>query len=161
MSSEPVVPPNLTEDVGETDSAAPTVPFPSKPTNVRELPIASDVVAPAQPDFVRREPAPRVRDAAETVGAAVGKAVGKVRELPRRVSEMKERLTVVGGRKREDTATKAAEVKETARVRLHEAQSRADQIAHEYPIQFILGMGAAAFMLGFVMRIWRSSRRAW
>lgn len=100
-----------------------------------------------------------LHDTAESVGAAMGKAVGKVRELPRRMAEMRERFTVIRGRAREDAASRAVEMKETAKLRVSQAQTRAEYYAHEYPIQFILGVGATAFVLGFILRIWRSSRR--
>ncbi len=105
------------------------------------------------------EPAPKLRETAETVGSAVGRAVNRARELPHRLAEMKERFTVIRGRAREEAATKAEEAGETARQKLQHAQTRIQHYAHDYPIQFILGVGAGCFALGVIMRIWRSNRR--
>ncbi len=150
MSSDPVVP--INRDTSITDSAR----VRSRSEIAGELPIASDVTVP-QPDIVRGD---RKRDAAETVGAAFGKAVVRVRELPRRMADMKQRFIVIKGRTREDAASTAGEIRENARQKVYEARTRAEHLAHEYPIEFILGAGATAFVLGFALRIWRSSRRA-
>ena len=108
---------------------------------------------------IPREPAPRLHDAAETVGAAVGSAVNKARDLPRQFSEMKERFTIVRGRVREDTATTASELRENAKQKFEQAQTRAEHYAHEFPLQFILGVGAFGFVIGMFLRAWRSNRR--
>ncbi|HYG99089.1 MAG TPA: hypothetical protein VD837_08155 [Terriglobales bacterium] len=139
MSSEPVPPLENRDILAETSRVRTAVPVPE-----RELP-------PGRP---------RLHNRAESVGSVVGKAVGRVRDLPRRVSEMKERFTVIRGR-RGGAAPSAGELKETARQRVYEARSRAEFYAHEYPVQFIAAAGAAAFVLGFIMRVWRSSRRAY
>lgn len=149
MSSEPVVPIDRDVSASETSRLIPQSEI------AGELPVASDVTVP-QPEV----PATRKREAAETVGAAVGKAVVRVREVPRRMAEMKERFTVIRGRAREDAASTAGDFRENARQKVQEARTRADYLAHEYPLEFILGVGAAAFVLGFALRIWRSSRRA-
>lgn len=147
MSSEPVVPVNNMGIASENEPLIrPIVPE-------RELPVESVVV---------EEPAelnPRLRDTAESVGTAVGKAVGKVREFPRRVSEMKERFTVVRGRAQEDAASTAGELKESARQKVDQVRSRVQYYSREYPLQFLAGVGATCFVLGFALRIWRSSRR--
>jgi ElaB/YqjD/DUF883 family membrane-anchored ribosome-binding protein len=140
MSSEPVIPLENRGILAEP-TGVPVVPVPE-----RELPVGSDANA-------------RLRITAESVGNAVGKAVNKVRTLPRRVSSMKERFTVIRGGGTEGASP--ADMKETARQKIYEARSRARYYAHEYPIQFIASAGAAGFVLGFILRVWRSSRRAY
>ncbi len=149
MSSEPVVPIDKDVRVPETTRLSP------RSDIAGELPVASDVTAP-QPEIA---PANRKREAAESVGTAVGKAVVKVRELPRRVADMKQRFIVISGQRREDAVSSAGELRDNARQKVQQARSRAEYLAHEYPLQFILAAGAAAFVLGFALRIWRSSRR--
>jgi hypothetical protein len=147
MSTEPTVPVKNEETVREMPLVSPAV------TPERELP-AQSVVSEEQLELN-----PKLRDTAETVGATVGRAVCKVREFPQRMSEMKQRFTVIRGRTREDAASAAGELKETARQKVHEARSLARYHARENPIQFILAVGAVSFVLGFSLRIWRSSRR--
>lgn len=141
MSSEPVIPLESRDILAEPTGITPVVPVPE-----RELPAGSDTNL-------------RLRNTAESVGNAVGRAVNKVRTLPRRVSSMKERFTVIRGGGGEGAS--AADIKETARQRIDEARSRARYYAHEYPVEFIATAGAAAFALGFILRVWRSSRRAY
>lgn len=142
MSSEPVVPLESRDILAEPTAVLPVVPVPE-----RELPAGDDMN-------------PRLRNTAESVGTAVGKAVNKVRTLPRRVSEMRDRFTVIRGGAGEATSS-TEDLKDTARQKMYEARSRARFYAHEYPLQFIAAAGAAGFFLGFILRVWRSSRRAY
>jgi ElaB/YqjD/DUF883 family membrane-anchored ribosome-binding protein len=151
MSSEPVVP------IDKNLTASETTRLNRQSEVVGVLPVASDVTVP-QPEIAPRA---KTRDAAESVGTAVGKAVVRVRELPRRVAEMKERFTVIRGRAREDAASTTEDLRQNARDKVRDARTRAEYLAHEYPLQFIAGAGAAAFVFGFAMRVWRSSRRAY
>lgn len=98
----------------------------------------------------------RLNETAEAIGNAVGSAVETVRHLPERLQDMKERFTVIRGRAQEDAATRAAELKETAQQKAQQARTRAAHLAREYPLQVIAGVAGGAFILGFVLRIWRS-----
>lgn len=164
MSSEPVVPLKV-ENAQESPYVA--------PDTDRELRGAEGIRAGRTDRLLEREyrdsrplgeipgeSAPKLRETAETVGSAVGRAVNKARDLPRRLTEMKQRFTLIRGRAREDAATTAEEVRETARHKFQQARTRVQHYAHEYPIQFILGIGAAAFVLGSFLRVWRSNRHA-
>ena len=112
-------------------------------------------VAFVEPDEHR---SPRLDNTAGAIGNAVGAAVDRVRHLPERFSEMKQRFTVIRGRARDKSAVAAEDLKETARVRTRQAQMRVQHLANEYPVQFILGVAGAAFVMGFILRIWRSRR---
>jgi ElaB/YqjD/DUF883 family membrane-anchored ribosome-binding protein len=105
---------------------------------------------------------PRLNHTAESIGSAVGSAVERVRELPRRLQgrmqEMKQRFTVIRGRARGDASEAARDLKQTAEQKIVQARSRAAHYAREYPIQVILAVTGAAFILGFSLRIWRSTR---
>jgi hypothetical protein len=149
MSSEPLAPLNNNETPSETTVVSHPVPV------ERQLPIDSVITGATE----REDGNPKLRETAETVGTAVGKAVNKVRDLPRRVSEMKERFTVIRGRTREDASSAAAELKENARQKAYQARSRAQYYAREFPLEFLAGVAGVAFVLGFALRIWRSSRR--
>jgi len=111
-------------------------------------------------------PNPRLNSAAESVGNALGTAVSGVRHLPSTLQVAKARFTVIRGRKQRDVQEVAdqaldrlreasAEVKEQARDGLEQARSRAEQLAHEYPIEFIAGAAAFGMLLGMGLRIWR------
>ncbi len=100
----------------------------------------------------------RLNETAEVIGSAMGSAVEEVRHLPERLQAMKERFRVVRDRTREQTAGKTAELKEAAQKRAREARHRAAHYAREYPLHVIAGAAAAGFLLGVVLRIWRSTR---
>jgi len=151
MSSEPVVPINKVEEPALDERLSPPIP------PERELPLHS--VNVPRPDAAAENP--RLRDTAESVGTAVGKAVHKVRDLPRRVSEMRERLVVIRGRTREDATSTAAELKENARQKMYEARNRAQYYAREYPLEFLAAVAGVGFVFGFALRIWRSGRRGY
>lgn len=162
MSSDPVIPINV-ENAQESARVEPA----------RELNGAEGIRAGRTDRLLQREyrdsrplgeipgePTAKLRETAETVGSAVGRAVSKARDLPRRLAEMKQRFTVVRGRAREEAATTAEEVRENARQKFQQAQTRVQHYAHEYPVHFILGVGAAAFVFGLFLRLWRSDRHA-
>lgn len=150
MSSEPVVP----IDRGLSDSEIERL---TKRANLAGEPSVASDVRVHPPEFAQST---RKREAAETVGAVVGKAVVRMRELPRHLADMRARFTVIRERTRRDATLTAQEPRQNAQQRVWEARTRADHLAHECPVQFILGAGAAAFVVGFALRVWRSSRRA-
>jgi ElaB/YqjD/DUF883 family membrane-anchored ribosome-binding protein len=163
MSSDPVVPINA-ENERESPYVAPDTHGRVEDTEGILAGRGDRLLEREYPDSrplgeIPGEPSPRLRETAETVGTAVGNAVNKARDLPRRLSDMKRRLTVIRGRAREDAATTAEEVRETARQRFQQAQTRVRHYAHEFPVQFILAMGGVAFVLGVFLRVWRSNHR--
>lgn len=113
---------------------------------------------------------PRLNSAAETVGTALGSAVSQVRRVPDRLQgglqEAKQRFQVIRGRKGQDAkealndaADKARqageELKETAQEKLSEARTRAQHLAHNYPLHTIAGAAAFGVLIGIVLRLWR------
>ncbi len=101
---------------------------------------------------------PRLNEAAEAVGSAVGSAVEAVRNLPDRVQDVKERFGVIQGRAQKQAASAAEQWKWRAKARVRSARLRTHEFAQEYPLHVIAGVAAAGFVLGFVLRIWRSRR---
>ena len=62
-----------------------------------------------------QEPNPRLNNAAEKVGRALGSAVSGVRNVPERVQDTRQRLTVIKGRKGEDAQAAVDEAVERVR----------------------------------------------
>ncbi len=163
MSSEPVVPLNNAEKEEESPYVAPGLQH--QPARAqRVMPDKTDRLLEREyPDSrplgeIPGEPSPRLKGTAETVGSAVGRAINKARDLPRRVAEMKERFTVIRGKTQESAASTAEDFKETAKQKARQAQTRVQHYAHEYPLQFIGVVGATCVVLGMILRVWRSSR---
>lgn len=127
---------------------------------------------------------PRLNSAAESVGSALGTAVSSVRGIPNKLQDAKARFTVIRGRKSQDVQQAAEEtvnrireagtdlteqarerlddVKEQARERLadarqrvQQARSRADHLAHQYPLHVMAGAAAFGMLLGIGLRVWR------
>ncbi len=131
-----------------------------------EIPAYDTYPAPAAPEELRMRSAQDVEtgtggnaalhQAAEKVGTAVGRAVAMVREIPQRMSS--QHFGVIRGGGGGSLSQTASEAAETAKDRVQEARTRVTRLAHEKPIQFIAGAAAAAFVLGALMRIWRSHR---
>jgi len=145
MSAEPAYPRDETPVPARVEPIAPRTPEPHYEGNLAAAP--------------RPEERPALAQAAQSIGGAVGKAVGTVQNLPQRLQEMKERFTVIRGRAQQDTAAKASrmaeDLKDQARQRLLLARSRAQRLAHQYPSQTIVAMAGAGLLLGVVLRIWR------
>jgi hypothetical protein len=127
------------------------LPEQATPGQVGEWPIRS--TAP-----VRNEPADRA-------GYALGAAAGRARQLGvrlqdqvhDRIDDLRSRFKVIRGRASEEVQETAGEVKHDARQNLNQLRSRAQYLAHEYPIQFVLGAAASAFAIGFLLGWWRQS----
>jgi len=97
--------------------------------------------------------------AAERVGIMVGTALERVKELPDRLQVMKQRFTVIRGRKQAELSNRASElagdVKDKAQRTVSNARSRAERLAHEEPMKFIAGAAAIGLVLGTALRLWR------
>ena len=59
---------------------------------------------------------------------------------------------------KETAEEKAADLKHGARRRVTATRRQIEGLKAEYPLQIILGLAAAAFVIGFGIRIWRSTR---
>ncbi|MFB3917945.1 MAG: hypothetical protein ACE14M_14545 [Terriglobales bacterium] len=128
---------------------------------VRPIPFPRDVAVPLEqpelPPSPGEQAQARMNETAERVGYAVGKASATIWDLPRRLQYLKQRFIVIRGRTREDAAAAAAGWRQTAAQRAAQTRTRAQQLAHDYPLHAILGCAAAAFVIGFALRIWRSN----
>jgi hypothetical protein len=100
----------------------------------------------------------RLNNTAEAIGTAVGTAVERVRQIPERLADMKQRFTLIRGRARDRATDKATDLRDTAQDTARQVRTRAQYYANHYPVQTILGIAGVAFVFGFVLRIWRSNR---
>jgi len=97
--------------------------------------------------------------AAERVGELFGSALERVKELPDRLQVMKQRFTVIRGRKQAELSGRASEladdVKQKAQRTVMNARNRAERLAHEKPMHFIAGAVGIGLALGIALRLWR------
>src|SRR3954463_5071722 len=93
---------------------------------------------------------PRLNNAAENMGVALGTAVLRLRAVPNRLQDAKRRFTVIRGRKQQDAREVAdeaierirdasAEMKTKARLTFRDARFRGNEYAHRYPLEAIAG----------------------
>jgi len=127
------------------------LPEQATPGKLGEWPIRSTVPVGKQP--------------ADRAGHALGAAAGRARQLGvrlqdqvhDRIDDLRSRFKVIRGRASKEVPERAGEVKHDARKNLNQLRSRAQYLAHEYPIQFVLGTAASAFAIGFLLGWWRQS----
>lgn len=140
-------------DVPEFDT------YPARPARIepeRELPPAVD---------------PRLERKAQKIGSTLGETVAAVRDLPKRLQDVPERMNELG----EQVKQRASELKEDARQAMEEIGDKARQkfevarrraaalpgkmreVSREKPFHVIAGAAIAAFCIGVGLRIWRSS----
>ncbi len=97
--------------------------------------------------------------AAERVGNMVGSALERVKELPDRLQVMKQRFTVIRGRKQAELSDRASEladdVKNKAQRTVENARSRAERLAYDEPMKLIAGAAGVGIVLGIALRLWR------
>jgi ElaB/YqjD/DUF883 family membrane-anchored ribosome-binding protein len=105
----------------------------------------------------RRAFSPRLNEAAERLGYLVGRIEVELRQMPRRATELRDRLNRARAQAGENASTAASEWKLSAQQNAEQARSRAQFLANQYPIETIAGTAGAAFVAGFVLRIWRSN----
>jgi ElaB/YqjD/DUF883 family membrane-anchored ribosome-binding protein len=129
-------------------------------------PLECNVVSSAPPEFpvttelpsTPKQHGERLNKSAETIGNVVGAAVDRVRHLPQRFGDMKQRLTLIRGRARDQAAVSTTDLSRTAQEKARQVRTRAEFYANEYPVESILAIAGAAFVLGVLLRVWRSSR---
>jgi ElaB/YqjD/DUF883 family membrane-anchored ribosome-binding protein len=98
-----------------------------------------------------------LNEAAERLGYLVGRIEVELRQMPRRAAELRDRLNRARAQAGENASTAASEWKLSAQQNAQQARSRAHYLANQYPVETIAGTAGAAFVAGFVLRIWRSN----
>jgi ElaB/YqjD/DUF883 family membrane-anchored ribosome-binding protein len=113
------------------------------------------------------------RRTAESVGNRVGKAVNAInssvrsgldvvsegsRQAGEKFAEAAEETRVHAQKLALEAGRRAQDLRDAAIYRARKARSEARRFANERPIEIILGIAGAAFVVGVVLRIWRSNR---
>jgi dsDNA-specific endonuclease/ATPase MutS2 len=121
----------------------------------------------------RREKEQPMQEVAERIGGALGTAVrqargvsGRVRgglqlvqkQVADRIARAPQDASEAAAQLKETAEEKAADLKHGARRRVTATRRQIEGLKAEYPLQIILGLAAAAFVIGFGIRIWRSTR---
>ena len=97
----------------------------------------------------------RVRGGLELVR---GRAADKAARLPEETSEAAFQMAQASSRLTESAGETFAGWKESARRTISRARRQADEMKAEYPLQMIVGLAAAFFVIGVGVRLWRSGR---
>lgn len=116
-------------------------------------------------EWPTRTTAPGGHQPADRAGYVLGTAAGRARQLGTRlqyqvqdrIDDLRSRFQLIRGRASQNVEETAADVEREARQNLSQLRSRAQYFAHEYPIHFVLGAAASAFLIGFVLGWWRES----
>jgi ElaB/YqjD/DUF883 family membrane-anchored ribosome-binding protein len=157
MASEPIPEPLKNQEVRSEEEAR-------FPASSRRGPALVEQGAPPIPPDHELPRAPRQ----EEIKAAVQEKVEKVKQA---AAQAKETTAQAIQDAKEQTAAAVSQAKERAadmyhdsRIRTNEAlnraRSRVNYLVDEYPLQFIAGVAAVAFVAGVLLRVWRSSRDA-
>ena len=89
---------------------------------------------------------------AQDVQQAAEETVNRIREAGAEFTgQARERLADVTDQARE----RLSDLKSDARQRLQQARSRADHLAHEYPLHVMAGAAAVGMLVGIGLRVWR------
>lgn len=115
----------------------------------------------------------QMHEVAERLGGVLGTAIRQARGFSSRVrgglqvvqgrvadrtSRASQETQEAASRLQEAAKEKAADWNQGARQRFVELRQQAEEMKTEYPLQMILALAAAAFVIGFGIRLWRSTR---
>lgn len=133
---------------------------------------------PALPESTADAEVPRESDrklvnAAETVGSALGSAVGTIRgkvqsglevvrmrsaEKGTNMDELTEKVRNRTEAVKEQANRRVQEWSSTAQRRIRDLRVRARDFSRERPEELILAIGGVAMIAGIILRLWRSNR---
>jgi len=97
----------------------------------------------------------RVRSGLELVRGRVADQAAQVSE---EASESASQFSEASSQFKEKASEKFSDWNQAARNRVSQARQRAEEIKAKYPLQVMLGLAAAFFVIGFGIRLWRSNR---
>lgn len=103
----------------------------------------------------------RRRTMRETTGQlsqTIERARTIARELPDRMSNVRERFQMIRGRLGEESSRQFDRARVYADQAWHNARLRTDRLRRERPMQVLAGAAIGAFAVGVLLRIWRSRR---
>jgi len=89
---------------------------------------------------------------------ASDRASGLARSVKDRFSNFRQDAAQATSQAKETAREKIIDFNQKARRRVYDARDRAETVRKEYPIQTMLGIAAASFVIGFALRLWRSNR---
>jgi ElaB/YqjD/DUF883 family membrane-anchored ribosome-binding protein len=120
------------------------------------------VAVPTAPGPLDRELPPYesrfwIEDVAQRLGALLGAVEEQLTNLPDRFAAFRRELSAHAERLSRQAGPAAADFKRNAEQRYQHTRARAQAIANRYPIETIAGAAAAAFVLGFALRLRRSN----
>jgi len=107
----------------------------------------------------------RLSYTAESLGNSVGGAVRRMRRLPGRLRIVAGRSTgqpiIESSTGTVDNLKEAAQEqfddwRDSSRRVIYQLRRRAREIRNDYPLQTVLAFGAAGFLIGATLRVWRS-----
>lgn len=157
-------------------------PLPPPSNTLPGMPEGDNLPPPAQSGQAANRPLTR---AAQSAGTALGTTVNRVRTrltvvrggqgssvsdevsakareysqtASRKLQDLKQDAQQRGEHLAETVQEKTAALNADVRQRLRNLRAQSQRVQLDFPIQVILGCAAAAFLLGFSLRIWRSGR---
>jgi hypothetical protein len=161
MASEPVPEPLTNQGVdSRRETTFPDVsprrpelvdPTPPRTSPDRELPRAPRI------DELKQTAARKVEDVKQNASRAARRAK---ETTSRAVDRTKDKAAATYGEAKDRAAAFYEVTRQNAADTLDQAGRRARYVMDEYPLQVIAGVAAAAFLVGALLRIWRSSRDA-
>lgn len=104
----------------------------------------------------------RTESAAVNLGTALGDVAGKFANRSRRglhiVSDRSKEMRAKLDEYADVARERARELGREAGRRLHDLRSDTERISRERPLEALLAVAGAAFVVGFLLRLWRSHR---
>src|SRR2546423_7135749 len=106
--------------------------------------------------------ATRINDLADAARAKAQDAANRISDLAdaakARTQELGEAAASRVDEFRQAAADKASELGSQVRTGYYRARLRANAVVRDYPLHVVLAVGAAGFLLGVGLRIWRANR---
>lgn len=105
-------------------------------------------------DMTERQRNQRADRAGRLIGDAVCRVTQLRTQLRDRFYHLQQRFEQARREASEELRSTAHDVRREAKRDFRRARSRADFVAHEYPVQFVLTTAAGAFFIGLVLGWW-------
>ena len=110
------------------------------------------------PDRVRKGIHVVKGQAREQAGSATDAASDLAQSMTERISSFRQEAAQTAAQWKEKAGERSGQLNQFAGQRIADARSRAVRATRENPIQIIIGLAAASFVIGVGLRLWRSNR---
>ncbi len=110
------------------------------------------------PDRVRKGIHVIKGQAREQAGSATDAASDLAQSVTERISSFRQGAAQTAAQWKEKASERSGQLNQVAGQRIADARSRAMRATRENPIQIIIGLAAASFVIGVGLRLWRSNR---